>query len=226
MKNILVTAGTTQVPIDRVRALTNVFRGRTGTEIALYLAGQSHNVTLVTSNPDLLAGRINQLTRVLDYRTYDELFEIMKMAFYYHYHGSFDVVIHSAAVSDYKVAGVSVMDGAGNLAGLDSSGKVSSDHNELFLRLVRTEKIIDLIRQPWGFGGYLVKFKLQVGITDSELLEIAEKSRITSSADMIVANCLEWAAQRAYVMTEGKTIDALRQELPQLIEQGMLEALG
>lgn len=31
---VLVTAGATQVPIDRVRAITNVFTGRTGTQVA------------------------------------------------------------------------------------------------------------------------------------------------------------------------------------------------
>ena len=30
---ILVTAGNTQVPIDRVRCITNIFSGRTGTRI-------------------------------------------------------------------------------------------------------------------------------------------------------------------------------------------------
>ena len=34
--NILVTAGNTIVPIDRVRCITNVFTGRTGTAIALH----------------------------------------------------------------------------------------------------------------------------------------------------------------------------------------------
>ena len=33
--NLLVTAGNTQVAIDRVRCITNIFTGRTGTAIAL-----------------------------------------------------------------------------------------------------------------------------------------------------------------------------------------------
>ena len=57
MKSVLVTAGSTMVPIDKVRAITNIFNGRTGTNIALYFAQQGWNVTLVTSNPSLLGGK-------------------------------------------------------------------------------------------------------------------------------------------------------------------------
>ena len=57
MKPVSVTAGSTMVPIDKVRAITNIFNGRTGTNIALYFARQGWNVTLVTSNPSLLGGK-------------------------------------------------------------------------------------------------------------------------------------------------------------------------
>ena len=41
---ILVTAGNTQAPIDRVRCLTNIFSGRTGTRIALEARQHGHTV--------------------------------------------------------------------------------------------------------------------------------------------------------------------------------------
>ena len=85
-----------------------------------------------------------------------------------------------------------------NLVKVNSGSKIGSDHNELFLKLVPTAKIIDKIRDPWGFEGTLVKFKLQVGMSDQELLRIAGESREHSLADYIVANCLEWCAERAY----------------------------
>jgi hypothetical protein len=37
----------------------------------------------------------------------------------------------------------------------------------------------------------LVKFKLEVGVTDERLLEVAEASRRHSAADLMVANSLE-----------------------------------
>ena len=37
-----------------------------------------------------------------------------------------------------------------------------------------TEKIVDKIKGDWGFKGQLVKFKLQVGISDDELKNLFE----------------------------------------------------
>jgi hypothetical protein len=39
-----------------------------------------------------------------------------------------------------------------------------------------------------------------VGITDRELLNIAIPSRVHSGADILVANCLEWAKDRAFLI--------------------------
>ena len=50
--NLLVTAGNTQVLIDRVRCLSNVFTGRTGARLALDAHARGHTVTLLTSHPE------------------------------------------------------------------------------------------------------------------------------------------------------------------------------
>src|SRR5262249_30699053 len=72
-------------------------------------------------------------------------------------------------------------------------GKIKSDEPELWLRLTRAPKLVDLVRTEWGFRGILVKFKLEVGLTDQQLLEVAERSRRQSDADLMVANTLEGA---------------------------------
>ena len=214
---ILVTAGATQTPIDKVRAITNIFKGKTGTQIATILAHIGHNVTLLTSNPELVypdkprnAGAFHCVLpfaqnndgaslRAISYRTFDDLAARMEEEIR---NGEYDVVIHSAAVSDYKVARVLVNMSTKdfNLIPLDSSKKISGSHERMYLELVPTFKIVDKIRSEWGFKGFLVKFKLQVGITDEDLLDIARRSRETSDADLIVANCLEWAKEYAYVV--------------------------
>jgi phosphopantothenoylcysteine synthetase/decarboxylase len=79
------------------------------------------------------------------------------------------------------------------------AGKIKSDEPELWLRLVRTPKLIDLIRPEWSFHGVLVKFKLEVGISEERLLAIAEASRQYSAADLMVANTLEGASSWAYL---------------------------
>src|SRR5438876_10979147 len=116
-------------------------------------------------------------------RTFDDLQKLMEAAVR---RGDLDAVIHSAAVSDYRVAGVYApapqtqfqidtgqwTSPGGPPALLDrAAGKVKSDEPELWLRLVRTPKLVDLIRTDWGFRGLLVKFKLEVGVTDERLLE-------------------------------------------------------
>lgn len=209
----MVTAGATQVPIDQVRAISNIFRGRTGTLIAQYFANKFHDVTLITSNVGILthSGRRN-IRRVVEYRTFDDLLEAMRQEVCDPI--PYDIVIHSAAVSDYKLSEVWVKDKDGQLLPIDNSGKISSDNSDLYLHLIQTEKIINLIRQPWSFEGLLVKFKLQVGLSDKELLAIARKSRRVSEADFIVANCLEWSNRRVFIInSHGRAIEVSRDDL-------------
>jgi phosphopantothenoylcysteine synthetase/decarboxylase len=80
-----------------------------------------------------------------------------------------------------------------------SAGKIKSDAPELWLRLVRAPKLINLIRIDWNFRGVLVKFKLEVDVSDEVLLDVAERSRRQSNADLMVANTLDGAAHWAYL---------------------------
>src|SRR5262249_62096599 len=121
--------------------------------------------------------------------------------------------IHCAAVSDYQSAGIYApaphtkfdseatwhsSSGAPEL--LDrSAAKVKSTEPELWLRLIRTPKLIDRVRRDWGFRGILVKFKLEVGLSEVELHKVAEASRQCSLADWMVANTLEGATEWALI---------------------------
>ena len=209
--NLLVTAGNTLAPVDRVRGLTNVFTGRTGAAVALHAHGRGHRVVLLTSRPETVADEPAGRWAVRAYRTFDDLNSLMERCV----GDGPDAVIHSAAVSDYLAAGVYAPaagtrffpdDGAwgGPADGpprLDdrAAGKVKSDEPELWLRLVRAPKLIDRVRADWGFRGLLVKFKLEVGVAEARLLEIAERSRVASAADLMVANTLEGSASHAFV---------------------------
>lgn len=207
---VLVTAGSTEIPIDKVRCISNIFRGRTGTETAGYFSTKDHYVVLLTSSPELVS-KYSNITEVVTYKTYDELMIQMESLVTT---GNFDVIIHSAAVSDYRVEGTYVQD-VGDycieqqshhywMTKLDSSGKIGSDHSELYLKLVPTEKIVDKIRRDWGFTGTLVKFKLQVDISEKDLIDIAVKSMRKSQANIIVANRLETSKQEAWITQDAK----------------------
>ena len=190
--HILVTAGNTQAPVDRVRCITNIFSGRTGAQIAARAFDRGHTVALLTSHPEALAGFPSPRHRgepdfcIRPYRTFDDLNAAMAEEFT---KGTFDVVIHAAAVSDYRVAGIFTHHD-GQFKDV-SAGKVKGSHPELWLRLVPTPKLVDKIRAEWGFRGVLVKFKLEVGLSDSELLEVAEQARVHSKANLMAANTLE-----------------------------------
>jgi phosphopantothenate---cysteine ligase (CTP) len=199
--NILVTAGNTQTPIDKVRCLTNIFSGRTGGRLAVEAARRGHAVTLFTSHPEVLADLAegpllpSEHWQVKTYRTYDDLSSLMHAEIP---QNEYDAIIHAAAVSDYALAGV-FASGKGGVLDDVSAGKVKSHYPELWLRLIPTPKLVDLIRKLWGFSGALVKFKLEVGLSETALQEVAEQSRLQSGADLIVANTLEGMADWALV---------------------------
>jgi len=208
---VLVTAGSTEGPIDKVRFIGNIFKGKTGHGIACYFAILRDDVTLITSG-DLPSLEEFPTLRAFRYRTFDELKDRMAHEICY---GSYDVVIHSAAVGDYKVSGVYVSRNS-ELCPIDNNRKIPSSYDKLFLELTLTIKIVDQIREPWGFKGKLVKFKLQEGISDEELIAIAKESLKVSRADFIVANCLEWYKERAYIIgADGYCDNVSREKLNQ-----------
>src|SRR5262249_31996742 len=148
---------------------------------------------------------------VCPYRTFEELADRMSTLIP---SGNFDVVVHAAAVSDYCFGGAYIP-GPGTRFDLGTvqwrsdggrvqlqdaaAGKMKSHHPEMWLRLTPTPKLVDQIRHPWGFGGILVKFKLEVGIGEGDLLVAAERARCHSGADLMVANSLEEMQVAAYV---------------------------
>jgi phosphopantothenate-cysteine ligase len=65
--------------------------------------------------------------------------------------------------------------------------KISSGKEELIIRLVKTQKAINIIRNMWP-ESYLVGFKLVVQKRKDELLQIAQDLLTKSAADLIIAN--------------------------------------
>lgn len=197
---ILVTAGNTLMPIDAVRCITTVFTGRTGAAIATRAYDRGHAVTLLTSHPEVLdtlpadRPRSTATWRLRTYRTFDDLEAALSDEVR---NGGYTAIVHAAAVSDFRVAGVYTRNpDDGRLTDV-TTDKISSAHPEVWLRLTPAPKLIDLIRAAWGFTGVLVKFKLEACSDEAELLATAESARVRSAADLMVANTLrgrhEWA---------------------------------
>jgi phosphopantothenoylcysteine synthetase/decarboxylase len=213
---IFVTAGNTQTPLDKVRCVTNIFTGQTGARIAVEAFDRGHAVTLATSHPDVLRDLPTAKPRgephfsVKAYRTYEDLELVMAAEIG---SGRYDAVIHAAAVNDYHVAGVyglasgvafdenrlSLSAGTPTFRDV-AAGKVKGNLGEVWVRMVPAAKLVDRIRTEWRFTGVLVKFKLEVGVSESELLTIGEHARVASGANWLVANTLEGRDDWAYLI--------------------------
>jgi phosphopantothenoylcysteine synthetase/decarboxylase len=223
---IFVTAGNTQVPIDRVRCITNIFTGRTGASIAQEAHRRGHHVVLLTSRPESVPfpAAFDRYTFMV-YQTFEDLDALMARSIA---DWKPDAIVHSAAVSDYLSAGIFAPassthfdpkqftwhDFDGTPTMLDrAAGKVKSDEPELWLRMVRAPKLVDKIRRDWAFRGTVVKFKLEVGVSEEQLLATAEKSRRQSDADWMVANTLESASDWAFIGKADRYVKVPRADL-------------
>lgn len=188
---ILITAGPTWVKIDEVRILTSIFTGKTGLYLAKEFAKKGHFVTLLI-NPHCLEQKIKGM-RVIPFKYFEDFKEkVIKELKKYKY----DVIIHSAAVSDYKLKKV-------------FSGKIPSGSKGLTLRLNPTQKIIKTIRHL-AKHSLLIQFKLEV--SRRGLLKEAQKSIEENKSDFVIANALEdlKCGYRAFIVDRRKTVVTLR----------------
>lgn len=201
--HFLVTAGNTREKIDAVRDWGNIFTVKTGLEIALALLDLG-NVTLLTSNLDHAKefDGYSGSSGMLGIETFHEHAQLQSLLAERLAASHVDATLMTAAVSDYKPAGayriLSVQrDPSGQehwLVEPAQSPKIKSTHDRIAFLGLPTAKIIDMFRTTWNFQGFLVKFKLEVAISEPQLIQIAQASRKASGANLIVANTLAMVA--------------------------------
>jgi phosphopantothenoylcysteine synthetase/decarboxylase len=196
-RRFLVTAGNTREMIDQVRDWGNIFTGNTGLSIARALAeAKLGEVELLTSNLEHVeeAKRSGiEAGQFISHADLKSLLETQLKSYKY------DAIFMTAAVADYRPVRVySVVEREKTADGRErwivadaQSGKVKSTHKAIAILGEPTEKLVDLFRNQWNHRGLLVKFKLEVGISTEQLLEIGRASRVASGADYLVANTLE-----------------------------------
>ena len=163
---VLVTAGGTSEPIDDVRVLTNTSTGRLGACLAEAFARAGHQVTLLHARAAALPAAPE--VALVPFGSHADLAQALEA----HVPGC-DVVLHAAAVSDYVPE--------------RSAGKLSSDQDELVLRLRRAPKLIDRLRDL-APEALLVGFKLTSGRSEDERLTIARELLRRARLDLVVAN--------------------------------------
>ncbi len=198
-KKILITAGSVWVPIDKVRIITNVFKGTLGLLIAKEAVKRGAKVTLLLG-PGIsdIPGRQSKNLKVIRFKFFNELFTLMKKEISPR---QYDVIVHSAAVADYMPIS-------------SRAGKIKSRKKNLVIKLKPTIKIIDQIKK-WHPQIFLVKFKLETDLTKKELIEKSYKSMIDSNADLMVANDFESIKDKyhkAFIIDPRKNITSCSQK--------------
>ncbi len=165
-KKILITAGPTREPLDKVRFLTNYSTGKMGIALAKKARQAGAEVLLITGP---ISQKIPQNIQHIPVETAEEMFQAVKKHF-----ADQDILIMSAAVADFTPE-------------IKHEKKIKKQgQNELLLRLKRTKDILKFLGENKNPKQYLVGFALE---TEPDLV-LAYKKLHTKNADMIVFNTL------------------------------------
>ncbi len=176
-KKILITAGSTRGYLDAVRFISNTSTGRLSSEIALEALDHGACVTYVYGKDSVFPETEDRsdispdLLELIEIETNRELENTIQETLKYH---NFDAIVHAMAVSDY-------------VPKERSPNKISSEKDELIIKLIKTRKVINMMRNVWP-DSYLVGFKLVTGKSEEEMLHIAQDFLRKCGADLIISN--------------------------------------
>lgn len=167
-KKILLTCGPTWVAIDDIRVISNRSTGQLGHLIAGLAAKEGAKVTMLEG--PVIHPFTSTKVKTQRFFFYEDLKRLLKQELTERY----DIVIHAAAVSDYRPAQT-------------YGSKLSSGFSKLKLVFVPTEKIINRVK-ALNPGTFLVGFKLETNISKDMLSLKAFNLMKTAGCDLVVAN--------------------------------------
>lgn len=168
-KRILITAGPTWVPIDKVRVISNIASGRTGMLLAKLADRLGASVTLILGPVGEVD--LDKSISIKRFFYFNELHNLVRSELKTK---KYDIVIHSAAVSDYKPKKM-------------FSRKIQSNIRNLNIELETTVKIADRIKK-YAPDIFLAIFKLELNLPRDKMIERARKTMQESGADLTVVN--------------------------------------
>ena len=179
--NFIVTAGPTIEKLDMVRRLTNFSTGRTGTEMANFLAGRGHHVTLLVGEQATWNGQ-RRAQKVISFSTTADLQEKLKALA----KNSVHAVLHAAAVGDFMFGKVWKRDAEGRLQEV-ASDKFSTRDGALLAELVPTPKLIAQLHE-WFPKAVVVGWKYEVEGKREDAIVAAQLMMEESKLSAAVAN--------------------------------------
>ena len=175
---VLITSGGTRVKIDDVRHLSNMSTGRFGAEIAYEFAKEPNTVNFLYAKgsvePLSFHSTANWLKGESINYQYDDYFEYLKGSVELSKSLKPDIIISAAAVSDYIVA--------------KADGKLSSDEDELIIRLKKAKKVLPLLKAA-SPESMVIGFKLLVSPAYDQVAKAVQKV-LNNGADYVVYNDL------------------------------------
>ena len=202
---IIITAGGTSEKIDNVRKITNSSSGKLGYTIANKLLElhekQIDKIYYICSKTFFKPTHDKiEIIEIID--THALAITVEKLLA----NNTIDYFIHSMAVSDYTVDYVTTAESlASNITNnsnddvLDlicnhkenfTDNKISSNQENLIIKLKKTPKIISMIKHISPIT-YLVGFKLLDNVSEENLITTAVKLKDKNQCDLVVANDLE-----------------------------------
>ncbi len=175
---VLVTSGATREKIDRIRYISNISSGNTAACIAEYLSRRGHKVIFLHSENSRIPESECELITFTDYLSLSKIVDRIVAG------ESIDVVIHAAAVSDYKVENITVGDRSSDKA---FETKIESENEGLVVQFERTQKILNNIKtKALSKNIKLVSFKFTVNHNDIDLQQAIDKQIKDSGSDFVV----------------------------------------
>jgi Phosphopantothenoylcysteine synthetase/decarboxylase len=212
--NIIVTSGGTRERIDAVRSITNGATGRLGSliagEFSRRLPGSAHTVYYLCGAGSAVPAEGGNI-RIIRIEGTDDLQSRLEALLT---NEKIDAVIHSMAVSDYKVNSIatpesiaesisrrlndrqelvsqqgmtSIVKEALLEQNISGENKISSELEHPVLVLRKTPKVIEMIKRL-SPQTLLVGFKLLSGADEKLLIDTAYRLLIKNSCDFVLAN--------------------------------------
>jgi phosphopantothenoylcysteine decarboxylase/phosphopantothenate--cysteine ligase len=166
-KKVLITAGSTQEPIDPVRFISNHSTGKMGYAIADKFAKAGAEVTLVSGQVALKSPDTN--INLIKVSSAKEMFEVTEK-----YFDQADIIILSAAVADYTPA-------------IIADKKIKKKEGTFTIELTKTVDIAKTLGQSKRPEQLMVGFALE---TDNEVENAIGKMK-SKNLDMIILNSLQ-----------------------------------
>jgi phosphopantothenate-cysteine ligase len=176
--------------IDSVRGITNFATGRLGSLIAECFAasGEAERIFYICGKTAVKPQLLRQpptAVEIIEIEGTGDLEKAVRTILASHH---IEAVIHSMAVSDYRVKQITTMERiSASAPALNCETKISSDEDNLVLILEPAVKIISLFKEL-APEAILVGFKLMDSVSHDTLLDTAGKVLEKNRCSFVLAN--------------------------------------